>query len=163
MLIKPPADHAVTAADAIRQLNHTTLAPGDRWEEPDDAYQVIGSLNQMAGGMHQALGQVWVLLSGLAGDGHLRSDCDTLDADLTDTRAALDTARAAADQLVTALSRAHSAAGHLGLQDDDTDTEDFPCGESGCLCSCPGGHVCGCDCPRCPYCQQHPEHCDCDN
>ncbi len=53
--------------------------------------------------------------------------------------------------------------GHLGLQNDDTDTEDFPCGESGCLCYCPDSHVCGCDCPRCPYCQQHPEYCDCDD
>lgn len=162
MTVKTPAALASSAAEAVRTLNHATLSPGRYgWEYPGDAYQVIGGLDQTAGRMNQALEQIWALLSGLAADGHVRSDRGTPDADLTATRTALDTARAAADQLTTALRRAHSAASHLGLH-DDTDTGDFPCGESGCQCHCPGSHVCGCDCPRCPYCQQHPEYCDCD-
>lgn len=45
---------------------------------------------------------------------------------------------------------------------DAPDDEDMPCGESMCHCSCLEGHVCGCDCPRCPWCQQIPKSCDCD-
>lgn len=40
--------------------------------------------------------------------------------------------------------------------------EDMACGEGMCQCYCGTGHPCGCDCPRCPYCQQDPEYCDCD-
>ncbi|GAA4014780.1 MULTISPECIES: hypothetical protein [Streptomyces] len=44
------------------------------------------------------------------------------------------------------------------------DNEDFACGEGHCICYCIGAlHACGCDCPRCPYCQQDPENCDCDD
>lgn len=39
--------------------------------------------------------------------------------------------------------------------------EDWPCGEGMCQCSCWRGHACGCDCPRCPDCQQVGEDCDC--
>ncbi|WP_327386667.1 hypothetical protein [Streptomyces sp. NBC_01207] len=43
---------------------------------------------------------------------------------------------------------------------DDT----FACGEGHCHCYCTDGyHACGCDCPRCPYCQQAPEDCECDD
>lgn len=45
----------------------------------------------------------------------------------------------------------------------DVDYDAEPCGEGSCRCYCGGGHVCGCDCPRCPYCQQDPENCDCDD
>ncbi|WP_285368428.1 hypothetical protein [Streptomyces albipurpureus] len=42
--------------------------------------------------------------------------------------------------------------------------DDSPCGEGMCRCDCIDTyHACGCDCPRCPYCQQHPENCDCDD
>ncbi len=43
---------------------------------------------------------------------------------------------------------------------DDEQTE--PCGENMCHCYCGGGHVCGCDCWRCPECQQVSENCHCD-
>jgi hypothetical protein len=39
--------------------------------------------------------------------------------------------------------------------------EDQSCGEGMCRCHCDGGHVCGCDCPRCDECRQIPEYCDC--
>lgn len=38
-----------------------------------------------------------------------------------------------------------------------------PCGEGMCQCYCGGGHVCGCDCPRCDTCRQLDEYCDCDD
>ncbi|MET9070972.1 hypothetical protein ABZX95_02090 [Streptomyces sp. NPDC004232] len=44
------------------------------------------------------------------------------------------------------------------------DNDDMACGEGHCFCYCIGGqHACGCDCPRCPYCRQRPENCDCDD
>jgi hypothetical protein len=118
MATKTPADLAFSAAELVRALNHATLAPGrDGWEYPGDAYDVIGGLDQTAGGMSQALEQVWTLLSGLVADGHVRSDRGTPDEDLSAARAALDDARAAADQLAAALGRAHSATNPLGWQD----------------------------------------------
>jgi hypothetical protein len=48
-------------------------------------------------------------------------------------------------------------------QAEEVDYEDEPCGEGMCQCLCDGSHVCGCDCPRCPYCQQIPENCDCED
>lgn len=41
--------------------------------------------------------------------------------------------------------------------------EDDWCGENMCQCSCSGGHSCGCDCPRCPDCQQLDDYCDCED
>ncbi|MEU9415180.1 hypothetical protein [Streptomyces sp. NPDC048272] len=38
-----------------------------------------------------------------------------------------------------------------------------PCGEGMCQCGCNYGHACGCDCPRCPDCQQLDDYCECDD
>ncbi|MEU3574724.1 hypothetical protein AB0E96_40930 [Kitasatospora sp. NPDC036755] len=112
-----PAKLADQAAEAIRALNHATLATGrDDWEFPSNAYDVIGGLDRMAGGLDQALGQVWSLLAKLATAGHVTSDRGDANRDLDDARSALDAARAAADQLVTALSRAHSATSPLAYK-----------------------------------------------
>ncbi|MFJ9415068.1 hypothetical protein ACIRPT_12975 [Streptomyces sp. NPDC101227] len=41
--------------------------------------------------------------------------------------------------------------------------DEIACGEGHCQCYCIGAwHPCGCDCPRCPCCQQHPHDCDCE-
>ncbi|RXS69391.1 hypothetical protein EST92_25605 [Streptomyces sp. TM32] len=106
-----PAAHARAAADAIRSLNHATLSPGGRdgWQYPADAYSVIAGLDQMAGGLGQSLEQVWLLLVGITGDNHIRSDRGDVTTDLSAARNALFDAHAAVDQLVVALSRAHSA------------------------------------------------------
>ncbi|MFJ9418338.1 MULTISPECIES: hypothetical protein [unclassified Streptomyces] len=41
--------------------------------------------------------------------------------------------------------------------------DDMACGEGHCICYCVGlQHACACDCPRCPYCQQLLEDCDCE-
>ncbi|MBW1601782.1 hypothetical protein JJV70_06585 [Streptomyces sp. JJ66] len=40
--------------------------------------------------------------------------------------------------------------------------DDMACGEGHCICYCVGlWHPCGCGCPRCPWCYQPPEDCDC--
>lgn len=44
-----------------------------------------------------------------------------------------------------------------------TEEVDEACGEGMCQCSCDGSHVCGCDCRRCPDCQQIDENCDCED
>ncbi|MCX4778154.1 hypothetical protein [Streptomyces sp. NBC_01264] len=41
--------------------------------------------------------------------------------------------------------------------------EDDRCGENMCHCSCLELHPCGCDCPRCPDCQQLDDNCDCED
>ena len=48
-------------------------------------------------------------------------------------------------------------------EDEAVDDEPEACGEGMCHCHCDGRHVCGCDCPRCPYCQQIPENCECED
>ncbi|WP_159106690.1 hypothetical protein [Streptomyces rishiriensis] len=46
----------------------------------------------------------------------------------------------------------------------DHEVEEEPCGEGMCQCSCVGLlRPCGCDCWRCPYCQQLPEDCGCED
>lgn len=114
---KSPRELASSAAESIRALNHATLSCRDGWEYPGDVYDVIGGLDQMAGGLNQALEQIWMLLSGLAADGHVRGDRGDADQDMAAARVALDQARASADQLVSALSRAHSATSPLAWQD----------------------------------------------
>lgn len=114
-----PSDLASRAAEVIRALNHATLDTygHEGWTYPGDAYDVIGGLDRMAGGLNQALEQVWMLLSGLAVDGHVRSDRGGIDQPMAEARAALDDARAAADRLTVALSRAHAATSPLAWQD----------------------------------------------
>ena len=45
----------------------------------------------------------------------------------------------------------------------EADYDEEPCGEGMCHCDCGQGHVCGCDCWHCPYCQQLPENCECED
>jgi hypothetical protein len=49
------------------------------------------------------------------------------------------------------------------VTDDDYETEDEPCGEGMCQCSCGLAHVCGCDCWRCDTCRQIEENCECED
>jgi hypothetical protein len=55
--------------------------------------------------------------------------------------------------------------GYPAGADYDEDEQPQPCGESGCICYGVGeehaDHACGCDCPRCPECQQKEENCGC--
>lgn len=111
MTDKTPAQLADDAAEAIRALNHRTLAwnRGDEdWAYPGDAYSVAGNLSQAAMMLPQALEQITGLVRDLHEKGHLRSDRDQLEADLAETLSGLSEARIAAETLYSALNRAHS-------------------------------------------------------
>lgn len=112
-----PAALAGAAAEAIRQINHRILNGGEGWQYPGDAYSLLGSLDRMAGGLPQALDQTRAFVSGLAGDGHLRSVNDTLDHDVAAAQFALRDAARHAEVLQQALARAHSAVSPLAYED----------------------------------------------
>ncbi|GLW75331.1 hypothetical protein Kpho02_76280 [Kitasatospora phosalacinea] len=119
MTFTTPAKAADQAAEAIRALNHATLNPSsgeEEWRFPSHAYDVIGGLDRMAGGLDQALEQTWAFLAKLAADGHVGSDRGDADRDLADAKEALDLARAASEQLLVALSAAHRATSPLSYK-----------------------------------------------
>lgn len=65
---------------------------------------------------------------------------------------------------MTARDLAANATDVAPVDAEDLDYDDpEPCGEGMCQCACDGSHVCGCDCWHCPYCQQLPEYCDCED
>lgn len=110
MTDKTPAQHASTAAEAVRAINHATLSPlpSDGWTYPSDAYSTVGGLSRVAMMLPQALEQIGNFIEKMTEEGHLSSDRGTLQADLTDTHSGLVDASAAARQLHEALNRAHS-------------------------------------------------------
>jgi hypothetical protein len=60
-------EHAATAADAIRAINHLT-ARGDELDHPADAYAVLSDLMVMTGRLPQALDQLAAHLDTWAAD-----------------------------------------------------------------------------------------------
>ncbi|BCK74056.1 hypothetical protein Srufu_080090 (plasmid) [Streptomyces libani subsp. rufus] len=114
-----PAQHADTAAEAVRALNYTTLAweAGEGWQHPGDAYSTVGGVSTMAMRLPQALDQISVLIQRLESERHLRSDRGTLDSDLAEVYAGLGEAKAAADALHQALNRAHSGLAGLAYEE----------------------------------------------
>ena len=113
-----PAEHAEAAAEAIRALAHITWASGDDgWQYPSDAYDVVGSLDQMAMRLPQALDQIAQHIERLAEAGRVRSDNG---GDGTvEVIAALDTltrARAEAEQLEHRLATVHAALAPLSYK-----------------------------------------------
>ncbi|GGQ35913.1 hypothetical protein GCM10010250_01240 [Streptomyces althioticus] len=150
------------AAEAIRGINHTTRTPGEGWQYPGDAYTLIGTLAHLSRMLPQAITQAIQPVT----DAH-QADRLTVDDGTDPAQAAsraVQTTRLAisrAMHLSQALDAVHSALAPLGCRVDD-EPEEEPCGEGMCQCYCVGVlHACGCDCPRCPYCQQDPENCDC--
>ncbi|MFZ3500669.1 hypothetical protein ACODT5_46930 [Streptomyces sp. 5.8] len=118
MTDKTPAQLADTAGDAIRALNHATLgSPRPDWEYPGDAYSVVGNLSYMAGMLPQAVEQIAKLLKRLEAEGHLKSDRNTLAADLEAAYAGLTIAAGAADTLRGALDRAQSGLGAVAYNE----------------------------------------------
>jgi hypothetical protein len=115
---KTPAQLADEATEAIRAINHLTLgSPRDDWQYPGDAYSVVGNLAQAAMMLPQALDQIGALVEQLDTGGNLRSDKDTLDADLQDTYGGLADAHDAAKRLYEALNRAHSGLSPIAYKD----------------------------------------------
>lgn len=112
-----PASHAGAASDAIRALNHATLSPRDGWQYPGDAYSVVGNLAHMAMMLPQALDQIGALIEPLDTGGRLRSDRDTLAADLENTYGGLADAHDAARNLYEALNRAHQGLGSVAYKE----------------------------------------------
>jgi hypothetical protein len=116
-----PKDHADTAAEAIHNLNHATLRPGDGWTEPADAHNVIGGLADTARRLPQTIDQIQLHLNRLDADGHLdsayRDHFDILPDLLTATRQRLADARRAAAALNRALDAAHATTASLTRKD----------------------------------------------
>lgn len=117
MTDKTPAQLADDAAEAVRALNHATKASGEEWQYPGDAYSTVGDLSTMAMRLPQALEQIHNFIGQLTATGKLRSDRDTLDADLSETQAGLHEAVTAADHLHQALNRAHSGLSSIAYKD----------------------------------------------
>ncbi|WP_051777655.1 hypothetical protein [Streptomyces violaceorubidus] len=116
-LDRSPSQMAAEAAAAVRALNHRTRTAGDDWQYPGDAYNVVGNLSELAMMLPQALEQVTRLIEDLKETGRLRSDKDTLTQDLDEVFYGLGVARDAAQQLYSALNRAHNGLGSIGYQD----------------------------------------------
>lgn len=112
-----PATHADTASEAIRGLNHATLSRRDGWQYPGDAYSVVGNLAHIAAMLPQALDQIGALIEQLDTAGNLRSDKDTLTADLENTYGGLADAHDAARKLYEALNRAHGGLSPIAYKD----------------------------------------------
>lgn len=117
MTAKTPAQLADTAGDAIRALNHVTLSTRPDWEYPGDAYSVVGNLAYMAGMLPQAIEQIAQHIKNLEGQDRLKSDRDTLAADLEAAYAGLTIAAGAADTLCGALNRAQSGLGAVAYKE----------------------------------------------
>ncbi|MFF2094822.1 hypothetical protein [Streptomyces sp. NPDC058202] len=111
-----PGRTASQAGDLIRQFNHDTIATGDGWQYPPNAYDAIGSLAYMVRMLPQAIEQTLhpvertyaqrrVLVNG-GGDPTPAVE---------ELRAAVSQASAIALSLAGALDRMHSAASPLGL------------------------------------------------
>ncbi|MFI9765766.1 hypothetical protein ACIHJG_02710 [Streptomyces sp. NPDC052415] len=153
------------AAETIRSLNYATLPDASGLAFPGDAYSTIGNLSTLAMRLPQALHQVQAFIDRQHENGDLYSDQgpEDLVARIASLRGATGDAVRAAEALLDALDQAHIALSPIGARGHGLDDEEQePCGEGMCQCSCVGVlHACGCDCPRCPYCQQDPENCDC--
>ena len=113
-----PAEHAEAAAEAIRALAHATWASGDDgWQYPSDAYDVVGSLDQMAMRLPQALDQIARHIQRLAEAGRVRSDNGGDGAtEVNDALMALERAHADAEQLEQRLATVHAALAPLSYK-----------------------------------------------
>ena len=114
-LSRTPAAAAEAAAEAVRDLNHTTVHAVGAYEYPSEVSAVLGSLSELATRLPQALDQASAWLVRADQEGRLTSDTDTAPDALVDMAAiALADARAIAGQLTAALRTATSHTAHLG-------------------------------------------------
>ena len=116
---RPAADHAATAAEAVRALNHLTL--GRRaLAEPAELDQLVAELAIMAARLPQLLRQLRGWLEAEQHTGRLRSDDTTHPARIVDRAAAeLTNAGHAAHDLGRALDNAHQHLAHLAATEPD--------------------------------------------
>ena len=108
-------EHAASAAEAVRALNHLTLGRGTPGE-PAELDRLVAELAIMAGRLPQLLGQLGGWLDAEQHAGRLRSDDTTEPARIVD-RAAAELAEAghAAHHLGRALDDAHQQLAHLAV------------------------------------------------
>lgn len=118
--LRDPASAAVLAAEAVRAVNHLTLAAPCAdvagWEEVGDLYRVLGELRLLTERLPQAVGQLSRHLQRSAGRGCYRSDDGTRESPETlvvRAVAALEVARVAAREVGSQLAAAQSAVTHL--------------------------------------------------
>jgi hypothetical protein len=114
---------AYLAAEAVRGLNHATLAPG-AYRYPGDICSVIGELLALAQRLPQALTQAAAALQVIHDAGHVRdvTHPDHTAATVLEVTAGLtDTADATAT-LTHQLTLAHNAAARLAHTDPTSDT-----------------------------------------
>ncbi len=118
--VRDPGSAAALAAEALRAVNHLTLAapssgvPG--WEEVGDIYRVLGELRLLTERLPQAVEQLARHLRRSAGSGCYRSDGGTRESPETlVVRAvvALEATGVGAQEVGTQLAAAHSAVAHL--------------------------------------------------
>jgi len=116
---RPIVDHAATAAEAVRALNHLTL--GQRAVgKPAELDRLVAELAIMAGRLPQLLRQLGGWLDTEQHAGRLRSDNTTDPARIVDRPAAeLAQAGHAAHDLGRALDDAHQHLAHLGATEPD--------------------------------------------
>jgi hypothetical protein len=121
----PAGGWAYLAAEAVRGLNHATLAPG-AYPYPGDIYCVIGELLALAQRLPQAFNQAASALEGMDAAGHVRdvTDPDHTGPTAAEVRAGLHTAARVAATLAGHLTLAHNAAGRLAYVDTPTDGTD---------------------------------------
>ncbi|MEU6221113.1 hypothetical protein ABZ845_26930 [Streptomyces sp. NPDC047022] len=145
-----PTKIARDVAEAVREFNHLTFP------RPDQT---------LAQRLPQAIEQIGTALDKLSAVGHLESaDGEDPSRHVANVQEFLIVAMEQAGHLAETLELSHSAVSPLTYSGPDNGPEEEPCGEGMCQCSCVGYlHPCGCDCPRCPYCQQLPENCECED
>ena len=112
---RPTVEHAATAAEAVRALNHLTLGRG-ALGEPAELDRLVAELAIMAGRLPQLLRQLRGWLDAEQHAGRLRTDDTTDPARIVD-RAAAELAEAghAAHHLGRALDDAHQLLAHLAV------------------------------------------------
>jgi hypothetical protein len=130
---KTALEHAETAAEALRALNHITAWPGGGLAYLADAHAVLGSLSVLAMRLPQACGQLASQLQKWHAAGRVGIDRGTRYADdpglavSTACQHLTDDAPVAAHQLHDALDAAHSAITYAHYLDhptnNDPDTE----------------------------------------
>jgi hypothetical protein len=114
---KTPTQHADTAAEAIRALNHATQLAKGGLTYPGDAYSTLANLKSLAHQLPQAFQQINDFITRLESDGHLRSDRGRDSAEeVAAVTAGLTMAIQDAETLAEHLDDVHSALAPLAYQ-----------------------------------------------
>jgi hypothetical protein len=125
-----PAHHLSKAAEGVRAFNHKSMAAGDDWRYPPNAYTAIGSLSQLTMMLEQAIHQSVYPVTRTQKEGRVvldsRGDAGAAVAELEE--AAREAGRAA-QKLWTMVDRMHTLASPMGLdtrglpefEDDEVD------------------------------------------